>query len=147
MRGDWEPDGGALRDVYIHSTNLTDWQRVVDVVRLRWPSSYAEDSEPAAMPTSVAEIFRRSERLSPSWAVRPTPEIRINCFFFTPDEIEFDLDPSEINGQQEFDVVVDFIRAIAQVTGKPGIVCYENSPAATTFLRFDPSTGAFAVLR
>jgi hypothetical protein len=140
----WEPDG-ALRDVYVHGTSEAEWQSVVDAIRSEeWPSSYSEDGEQLPMPHSVGEIFDRSSRAAVLWAITPGSGIQINCHFFTSDEIEFDLAPTEIVGQTELDVVVGFVRLIGRASGKPASVCYENWPDEP-FMVYEPTTDLVAV--
>ena len=136
---DFQPDG-ALRDIYIEGTGEEDWQRVVDVVgTMNWPTRYFDansGSEPVSMPRAVGAIFAACAGMC-SWEIKPARAITINCHFFAVDEIEFDLNPSEIIGQPELDVVVDFLRAIGDAARKPVILCHENAPD-TTFVSYDP---------
>jgi hypothetical protein len=113
---------------------------VIDVVRSQeWSSSYSEDGEQRPMPNSLDEIFARRSRVAVLWAITPASGIRINCHFFTSEEIEFDLAPTEIVGQTELDVVVEFVRLIGRASGKRASVCYENSPDKP-FMIDDPVT-------
>jgi hypothetical protein len=109
----WSGDPGALLDAYVSSTDADDWQSAVDGVRaIGWPSSYSEDGASMSMPSDVSEIFARSQFASCLWTIRPTNEIAINCHFFGPDEIEFDLDPREIQVQRHLDLVCQFISGV-----------------------------------
>lgn len=138
---DWEPDG-SLRDVYVHDTDEADWQRVVDLVTSRdWAMSYAEDGSLIAMPVSVGEIFEHSTQRAILWQIEPAGGIRVNCHFFHPAEIEFDLDPSEVVDQAALHVVCDFVRLIGDVVQKPVVISDENAPDAV-ILSYDPATDA-----
>jgi hypothetical protein len=144
VRTAWEVDG-TWRDIYIHSTQEADWQRVLDLIRSRWSFAYSEGGERVQMPKFVDEIFGETPSENASFlTINPANGIRINCHFFTPEEIEFDLDPREVQDQSTLDVVADFVQAIAHITDKLAIVCYENMPD-TRFMWFDPSTGSFGV--
>ncbi len=143
MQQDWEPDG-ALRDVYVHSTDEADWQRVVNVVRAgECATSYTEDGSPVPMPMSVGEIFERGPERAILWQIEPEGGIRVNCHFFDPAEIEFDLDPREVVDQAALDVVCDFVRLIGRVVQKPVVISEENAPEAA-ILSYDPATDAMA---
>jgi hypothetical protein len=141
VQEDWEPDG-ALRDVYVHGVTETDWQRVVDLIRTReCATAYTEDGNPVAMPRSVGEIFEHGTRAAILWQVEPTGGIRVNCHFFDPAEIEFDLDPREVVGQAALDVVCGFVRLIGCDVQKAVVISWENSPGAP-IMSYDPATDA-----
>jgi len=140
----WEPDG-VLRDVYVHGTSEADWQTVVDVIRSEeWLASYSEDGEEYPMPNSIDQIFDRRSRVATLWAITPASGIQINCHFFTSEDIEFDLAPTEIVGQTVLDVVAGFVRLIGRASGKPASVCYENWPHEP-FMVYDPTTDRMTV--
>lgn len=61
------------------------------------------------------------------------------CHFFTPDEIEFDIDPRAIDSQAQCERLVDFIRALGQAVGKAVLLTPENAPEYP-YLRYDPLT-------
>jgi hypothetical protein len=138
---DWEPHG-SLRDVYVHDTNGADWQRVVDLVGAReWATSYEEDSSPVAMPVSVGEIFERATQRAILWQIEPARGIRVNCHFFHPAEIEFDLDPREVVDEAALHVVCDFVLSIGRVVQKRVVITEENSPE-WVIMSYDPATDA-----
>jgi hypothetical protein len=142
---DWEPDG-ALRDIYVQGTSEADWQRVVNAVRAKeLPWSYSEDGEHCPMPDSVDEIFNRRSHVAILWAITPVSGIQINCHFFTSEEIEFDLTPTEIVGQPELDVVVEFVRLVGRASEKLASVCYENWPDEP-FMLYDPTADLVTLL-
>ena len=56
-----------------------------------------------------------------------------NCHFFTPDEIEFDIDPREVVGQPQLDGVFEFMRSLAQSVGRDAILCPEGCSQIVIF--------------
>jgi hypothetical protein len=56
-----------------------------------------------------------------------------NCHFFTPGEIEFDIDPREVAGQPQLDGVFGFMRCLAQSVGRDTVLCPENCPQNIIF--------------
>jgi hypothetical protein len=135
---DWESEGG-LRDVYVFETSVDDWQRVLDLVRAQWSCAYSEDGKPTAMPADVRTIFRAREQRAVRLAIQAAPAIHVNCHFFLPEEIEFDLDSREVNNQADFDAVCEFIRAIGAGLRKSVSVCWEGDSEAQ-IMRYEPST-------
>jgi hypothetical protein len=54
LRALWAQDEGSpVRDVYVEGTTSADWQMTVESIQERWPCSYTEDGEAAAMPSAV----------------------------------------------------------------------------------------------
>jgi hypothetical protein len=135
---DWEDEGG-LRDVFVFETKVGDWQRLLDLFRSRWPSTYSEDGNSETMPADVQTIFQVREKRAVRWQIQAAPRIHINCHFFWPEEIEFDLDPRQINTQADFDVVCEFIRSIGAILQKTVSVCWEGD-ARAEIMRYDPET-------
>jgi transcriptional regulator with XRE-family HTH domain len=134
MREYWADDEGALLDAYVPATGESDWQRVVDAIRSTDSSRrYTEDGRPQDMPPDVREIFKRAQTAACLWQVEPVRELRINCHFFHEAEIEFDFDPSEIVGQEQLNVVCDFMRTVGLALRLPveiGIESREPRPPA-----------------
>ncbi|MES9685390.1 hypothetical protein ABWK22_21315, partial [Gottfriedia acidiceleris] len=54
--------------------------------------------------------------------------IMFNCCFFSYTEIEFDIDPKEINSETDVKIVFEFMRKISMVLGKESIITAESDP-------------------
>lgn len=61
----------------------------------------------------------------------------LNCHFFTDEEIEFDLDPSDMRPELLPDVL-SFLKILGRATSKPVILTVENAPEAA-IMRFEPT--------
>jgi hypothetical protein len=113
----------------------------VDWVRSRtdWTASYAEGGDAVEMPDDVAVIMARSPTVSSLWRIDIGGRVIVNTYF-APDEMEFDVDPREVRGQEEFALVCDFVRSIGALAGGRVEVSAEGSsgPLVTSF---DPATG------
>ena len=60
--------------------------------------------------------------------IRPAADILVNIHFLSDDEIEFDVDPRELQGQDRLDVLCSFLRIIGSKLNKPVVVTPENTP-------------------
>jgi hypothetical protein len=60
-------------------------------------------------------------------------DIRVNCHFFTPEEIELDIDPSEVVRDDQADRVMGFISDLGRVLQKRVILTWENMRNAVVF--------------
>ncbi len=65
---------------------------------------------------------------------------RLNCHFFTEEEIEFDLDPRDVDGPAEADRLLCFLGALGRATAKEVRLTAENAPD-TVIARYDPNSG------
>jgi hypothetical protein len=120
---------GSLRDIYILQTHPNDWQQILNALRAgAFELQYFRDAQPAELPFEAAEIFgaggERSCLLSVTF-----DGITANCHFFMPSEIEFDIDPREVRGEQQFDALIRFMHLLAETTSKEALLTVENTPS------------------
>ncbi|SDI47737.1 hypothetical protein SAMN05192558_108167 [Actinokineospora alba] len=123
----FDPELGHLPDVYVSSTTSEDWQRVVDLVRTSGMSYQCrEDGRSVDLPAHVGAILDRQDATMELW-VWPAPEVLAIFRFSSVDEIDFDVDLRELQGQDRLDVLCGFLRAIGREVGKPVLVVAEGS--------------------
>jgi hypothetical protein len=133
---------GALRDVYVLETAIDDWECVIG--GLAGESRVAASAiTPSSLEgfKSVREIFQfvAATDLAPTLHVNWLG-IDINCHFFCDWEIEFDIDPRQINDEQHLDALVNFMNYLWERTRKEVILTWENDKDAW-FIRVDAPTG------
>jgi hypothetical protein len=68
-------------------------------------------------------------------------QVCVACHFFAPDEIEFDIQPREVNGPERLSAVAAFLRELASATRMPALLTMENMQTAV-ILRAHPATGS-----
>jgi hypothetical protein len=128
----FEPDG-ALRDIYVLETTLADWQAVLDALRGWTPRpAFVIGSADRPLPDRAEDIFA-SQWENTGLLSLFVGGMRLNCHFFTVDEIEFDLDPAEVAAPSQLAALTGFMRLLAGVTGKPVILTDENNQANPIF--------------
>ena len=93
----------------------------------------------ATLPRNVGELLYYDEYDVRSTLYVPLGHTTLNCHFFTEEEIEFDLDPREMNASL-LDPLLEFLEMLGSTTGKRIILTVENSPENTIF-EFDPLEG------
>jgi hypothetical protein len=122
---------GAWRDIYVVGTTLRDWQRVLDSLHANNPKTVAfnVDGEETSFPPSAEVIFERRQEAATLLQVT-VGNMHLNCHFFCQDEIEFDLDPRELQGEEDLDALAGFMSILANETGKPAILTHENTQKA-----------------
>ena len=141
VAGDFEPDG-SLRDIYIHDTSRTDWERVLGHLKARYsPLRFMIDSEDAPMPPGVADIFAIRERASPSLGFS-VAGVLVVCHFFTEAEIEFDIAPQDVQGPSHLAGLQTLMKELGTLTQRVVSLTPENLPDLP-ILEFDPHTDGF----
>jgi hypothetical protein len=124
---------GSWRDIYVFGTTIVDWQRALDAIRLAgYKLTYFVADQPTEMPTRAVAAFPLPDEsirlLSVLFA-----GVLANCHFFTDEEIEFDIDPREVKGQQELSALLGFMQCLAQGTDKEVVLTAENMPEIVIF--------------
>jgi hypothetical protein len=119
---------GSWRDIYVLGTDMAAWQRMLDGLRSAgYDLTYFRDSKPTELPATAVDAFPPlNGDYSCLLSVRFSG-VLANCHFFTPKEIEFDIDPREVTGQAQLDPLLDFMRCLAASVGQDVILCPENS--------------------
>ena len=129
---------GSLRDIYVLSTDTGDWDRLLGLVRSStWDFSYVADASSEQLPEASQQVFEdldRAKNLSIDLGF-----IQVNCHFFTPEEIELDIDPREIQSQEAMDRVLSFTLRLGHCLAKEVVITEENSPDWVWF-RYEPAS-------
>jgi hypothetical protein len=115
----FDPDAnGVLPDVRVGDTTLGDWQAVLDLVRSSgWHYDYQEGGRTTGMPARVEPILAKAG-MTPIIRVWPSPDWSAIFRPCSANEIEFDVDLRELQGQQRLDELCAFLRTIGQRLGK-----------------------------
>lgn len=134
---------GSLRDIVVLKADRQLWQQAIDYVRQldRAGSVHMDESAPP-LPNDVGDIFA----LSAQGEARLTIDlggIRVNCFFFADDEIEFDLDPREVTSEADATSLLSFVRGLGEAAGRKVHLTEENAHE-WRWLTFDPVTSAWS---
>ncbi|TNC10550.1 hypothetical protein FF100_23110 [Methylobacterium terricola] len=130
---------GALLDIYVLETSHQDWARVWDLLRAKPERlTFEIDGQAKPPPAEVAEVFNFYPARSVLVSYRLGKQ-RLNCHFFTEEEIEFDLDPRDVDSLLEADRLVGFLNALGRATMKEVLLTVENSPDEV-IARYDPTS-------
>lgn len=137
--GLWQVDG-SLRDLYVFGMSMPDWAKFLSLASSR-SFAYSFDGASRALPSAQELFFMRdgSHQLS----VR-VGSATVNCHFFVPSELELDIDPKEIVGRSQHDLLLEFAEAIASTLQKPIVLTPENLPESP-FLSFEPSASQWHI--
>lgn len=140
VRDEFAFDGG-WRDIYVLGTTIDDWQRALDAIRLAgYKLAYFRALQPIEMPMKAVEAFPLPDECDRHLSIW-FADVLANCHFFTVEEIEFDIDPREVKGQQELNALFGFMRCLAKATDKVVVLTPENGQEHTIF-RVSPGNTA-----
>jgi hypothetical protein len=132
----WARDG-SLRDIYIFNTTLEDWKKFLIFLTGRSGSVYSVDGESAPLPHNLQEQFRPDRERSYLLAF-PVGRLILHCHFFSVEEIELDLDPRDIQSQDDLSQLAPFLRELAALLGKEVRLTAENDRARALFSCLPP---------
>jgi hypothetical protein len=128
---------GSWRDIYILRTSALDWEKVWGILTADGEIlSFWIDGQPAPPPKSAAEAFQLSGSRSVTASYRLEKQ-SLNCHFFCIEEIEFDLDPREIDGPAQAEKLAAFMAIIGRACSKQVRLTPENCRENPLAL-FDP---------
>jgi hypothetical protein len=123
IRDDLIWDGSWL-DIYIRETTLEDWNQFLSFVRKTMQYQYFVDGELTTLPLVAVAIFssQKHPKLLSVWV----GEAQLNCHFFAEDEIDLDLDPRQITGEEIFDAIRQFMEQLAVAIQRSILLTPEN---------------------
>jgi len=142
----WVEDEGALVDIRVPNATADEWQRVMEVVRARWPLSLETDGEAEPVPSDLGGLLDARDGRSRLLRVGVTPVINLNARL--PDEeIEFDFDPNEVLDQTDLDVISEFVLIVGRTLGRAVHVLVESGELGTMdAMRYDETSDRVIVL-
>ncbi|MFC7262519.1 hypothetical protein [Streptomyces lutosisoli] len=131
---------GSLPDVRVPDASAEDWQKVIDLVdEAGWAYRYSEGDAVLPLPRAAAVLSRPADAECPELRVWPTADVLAIFRFCAAEEIDFDVDLRELQGQERLDVFCDFLRAIGRRLGKSVLMDPEGDYGRPV-LGFDPET-------
>ena len=136
MRQNWdnikwifEPDGWLLRDIYIQNVTLTDWEQLIDFLNCTYNLKFGEeDSKQIDKEYVVNYLTDNTGEIETKKLTIDLNGIEINCYFLLQDEIEFDINPTEIKLFCDFERLEEFMTSISKVLRKQVTLTGENKP-------------------
>jgi len=125
---------GSWRDIYVFDVDLQAWQRTLDELRrhARYELVYHRGGDVSELPAAAADAFPADGQADRMLSVK-FAGVQANCHFFIPEEIEFDIDPREVQGQSQLNALLAFMRLLSDATGKDAVLTPENCPEVVVF--------------
>ncbi|MER6085467.1 hypothetical protein [Streptomyces sp. NPDC001833] len=119
---------GSLPDVHVPNASVEDWQEVLDLVAEKgWKCQYSEGETVLPVPRAEYVLSRPAHTEYPELRVWPTADVLAIFRFCADDEIDFDVDLWELQGQDRLDVLCGFLREIGRRLRKPVLLAPEGA--------------------
>ncbi|WP_156365873.1 hypothetical protein [Nocardiopsis sp. NRRL B-16309] len=125
---------GSLPDLCVPDASVRDWQSLLELVIERgWTHRYTDDGVVVPLPPAHTVLAR-----SPFSELRVWPSEGVLAIFrfYSPDEIDFDMDLRELQGQGRLDIFCHFVTAIGRRLGKP-VLMHREGTRSPSVLGFD----------
>ncbi|MFB7270760.1 hypothetical protein [Streptomyces sp. NPDC056244] len=117
----FDPDlMGSLPDVRVPGVSVEDWQAVLDLVAERgWQCQYSEGETVLPLLRAEVVLSRPVDAECPNLRVWLAADVLAIFRFHADDEVDFDVDLRELQGQDRLDVFCGLLREIGRRLGKP----------------------------
>lgn len=147
VRNFFDPDlMGALPDLSVTGTSAEDWQAVFDLIRSSgWAWEYREGGAVGALPPAAEVLARPADAETVAVRVRPVPGVLVIFWPMAAEEIDFDVDLRELQGQEGVDVLCRLLAAVGRRLGKP-VVMTAGGDYGNPVLGFDPTAGRVVLM-
>ncbi|MER7167842.1 hypothetical protein ABT336_17450 [Micromonospora sp. NPDC000207] len=119
---------GALPDIHIPATTAADWQKLLDLLQSEdWQVAYLIDDEQHPLPTTADDILGVPDKVGVQLNVRPAPGILAIFRPYEAEQIDFDVDLRELQGQHQVDLLFRFLTTIGRRLRKPVLMTPEGT--------------------
>lgn len=139
VRGFFDPDlMGTLPDLLVPGASVEDWQAVLDLVVVSgWKHQYSEGESVLPVPRAETVLSRRADAESPQLSVWLAADVLVIFRFYSSDQVDFDVNLRELQGQARLDLFCGFLAAIGRRLGKPVLMDAEGGDGSHPVLGFD----------
>ncbi|MFF0302240.1 hypothetical protein ACFYTV_16235 [Streptomyces sp. NPDC004562] len=147
-RGFFDPDlMGALPGVFVPGASVEDWQAVLDLVDASgWKHQYSEGESVLPMPRAETALSRPADAECAELRVWPAVDVLVIFRFHSSDEIDFDVDLRELQGQARLDLLCGFLTVIGRRLGKPVLMDADCGDGNHPVLGFDVESDRVVLL-
>jgi hypothetical protein len=123
---------GSLRDIYVLNSSREDWEKWIDFVNKTFEVrfTYCDINGDLKSNNQIISkyIFDYWDNVS-EFVVSATimiGEIILKCHFFSEEEIENDITPSDIKSLEQHNQIIDYLKSISKLLNKEVILTTEN---------------------
>ena len=139
----FEPDG-SLINIYVQDISLREWEKLIDHLNTYFNLTYSDQDK--IVKKYVLEYLQdTSGELESKSLTIHLGQIKLNCYFFLSEQIEFDIDPKEVNSLSDFELIEKFMTSISDTLQEQITLTAENNPEFPLF-KVDTKNGINKIL-
>lgn len=127
----FEPDG-SLRDIYVQDISLREWEKLIDYLNDSFDLTYS-DKDKIDKKYALDYLQDTSGEIENKSLTIHLGQIKVNCHFFHAEQIEFDIDPKEVNSLGDFENVEKLMISISETLQEQVTLTAENNPEFPLF--------------
>jgi len=121
---------GALRDIYVQDVNESDWKKLIAYLNSKYVLEFGTDKDSSSNKIDFDFIQKmwndETGELETKSLTIDLNGILIKSYFFSPEQIEFDIKPSEIKSLSELNQILEFMSSISKMIKKQVTLTGEN---------------------
>jgi hypothetical protein len=126
LKSHFEQDG-SLRDIIVTSESRDSWELFFAALKsAEYSHAFTHGGNIATLPDSIDSIWKLQND-DPTLLSIQVGELLVNCHFFKSYEIEFDIDPKDINSKTDFVVLLNFLSWLNKTIKSSVVLTHENS--------------------
>jgi hypothetical protein len=138
---------GTLPDVFVPVASAEDWQAIFDLVEAcGWQWEFLQGDTMLPLPVAADVLARPADAETVTLRVWPIPGVLAIFRPMSAEEIDFDVDLRELQGQDGVDTLCAFLSEIGRQLGKPVLMTSEGGSQAHPVLGFDPALNRVILL-
>lgn len=119
---------GSLRDIYILDTSLAEWEKTwAFLLGRRANLTLQVGGEQVSLPSHAEQIFAARDCGGAATLSCLLGGVTLNCHFFVREEVEFDVDPAEVEDAGAANEVARFMVGLCEATGREVLLTAENN--------------------
>ena len=125
IQSDFHPDG-SLRDIYIQNTNEDIWNKFIALIKSsKYDVEFNHDGI-IDFPQNLKVIKKMQEENPTTLRIFLDKGMQVNCHFFIESQIELDIDPANISGEDSYQKLLNFMNFLSKNLKKDVILTPEN---------------------
>ena len=140
---------GALRDIYVQDVNESDWKKLTSFLNSEYELEFGIDKERSSSKIDFDFVQKmwndETGKIETKSLTIDLNEILVKSYFFSPEQIEFDIKPSEIKSLSELNRILEFMTSISKTLKKQVTLTGENQ-AEFPLIKIDFQNGTEKIL-
>ena len=128
----------SLLDIFIFQTQLADWDSALRfIVHQEYNFSFSGGWSHTSLPSDIGTLFNDRPDSEQTQLSIDVSGIQVNSHFFYHDEIDFDIDPDDVDNPSKLEAIFEFMHGLANAVGMDVVLTPEGAREIVIF-RFRP---------